>query len=159
MVAEGTVSPAGRGWGSATIGRKLTLIFLSIAGTLITRQTSRRVARLRAAITSLAQRIQQVIGKINDYSNTIAAAVEEQAATTNEMTRSISEAAENSRLVLTNFAAVAQVMNATSDAARASQNAADHLSGLVGKVNSLVGRQPQEQPWTALLAQHRIAIE
>ena len=38
-------------------------------------------------------RISEVIGQINDYQLTIASAVEEQTATTNEMSRSVGEAA------------------------------------------------------------------
>ena len=56
------------------------------------------------------------------------------------MTRSISDAAQGSNDVLSNFAAVAEVTTATSDAARASQQAADHLSGLAAKLNGLVAQ-------------------
>ncbi|MFI5497188.1 methyl-accepting chemotaxis protein [Actinoplanes sp. NPDC051859] len=85
-------------------------------------------------------RIEEVIGQITDYSTTIASAVEQQSATTNEMTRSISEAATASTNVLANFAGVAQVTTATSDTAHASQLAADDLSGLATKLNRLVSR-------------------
>ena len=90
--------------------------------------------------SAAVQRIEDVIGQITDYSTTIASAVEEQSATTNEMTRSISDAAQGSNDVLANFAAVAEVTTATSDAAHASQEAADHLSGLATKLNTLVGQ-------------------
>ena len=90
--------------------------------------------------STAVRRIEDVIGQITDYSTTIASAVEEQSATTNEMTRSISDAAQGSNDVLANFAAVAEVTTATSDAARASQQAADHLSGLATKLNGLVGQ-------------------
>ncbi|AEV83057.1 Methyl-accepting chemotaxis aspartate transducer [Actinoplanes sp. SE50] len=108
-----------------------------------TEDITRRIAAIQSSSEAAGvavQRIQQVIGQINDYSNTIAAAVEQQSATTNEMTRSITEAAENSRLVRTSFAAVAQVTSTTADAAQASRRAADHLSALAGKLNSVVSR-------------------
>ncbi len=104
---------------------------------------TRRIAAIQASSEGAGvaiQRIEQVIGQINDYSSTIAAAVEQQSATTNEMTRSISDAATSSSAVLANFAAVAEVTTATSEAAQASQRAADHLSGLAVKLNGLVGQ-------------------
>ena len=93
-----------------------------------------------AGASSAISRIEEVIGQITDYSTTIASAVEEQSATTNEMTRSISDAAQGSTEVQASFAAVSQVTGATADAARSSKEAADDLSGLATKMNSLVGR-------------------
>jgi methyl-accepting chemotaxis protein len=84
------------------------------------------------------QRIEQVIGQLSEYSTTIAAAVEQQSATTNEMTRSISDAAQGSGRVQANFTAVAQVTGAASSSAQASREAADDLSGLATKLNNLV---------------------
>ncbi|GIE26527.1 hypothetical protein Ahu01nite_096290 [Winogradskya humida] len=93
-----------------------------------------------AGASAAIARIEEVIGQITDYSTTIASAVEEQSATTNEMTRSISDAAQGSGDVQASFAAVSQVTEATSDAARSSKEAADDLSGLATKLNTLVGR-------------------
>ncbi|WP_213001229.1 methyl-accepting chemotaxis protein [Winogradskya consettensis] len=93
-----------------------------------------------AGASAAIARIEEVIGQITDYSTTIASAVEEQSATTNEMTRSISDAAQGSGDVQASFAAVSQVTEATSDAARSSKEAADDLSGLATKLNALVGR-------------------
>ncbi|MBN2448158.1 MAG: methyl-accepting chemotaxis protein [Phycisphaerae bacterium] len=95
--------------------------------------------RSAGASTAIA-RIEQVIGQISDYSTTIASAVEEQSATTNEMARSISDAARSSGQVQASFAAVSEVTEATSDAARSSKEAADDLSALAVKLNALVGR-------------------
>ncbi|MFI5933965.1 methyl-accepting chemotaxis protein [Actinoplanes sp. NPDC051494] len=90
--------------------------------------------------SSAIARIEEVINQITDYSTTIASAVEQQSATTNEMTRSISDAAQGSGDVQASFAAVSQVTEATSDAAQSSKEAADDLSGLAVKLNNLVGR-------------------
>ena len=49
----------------------------------------------KAAVNAISQ-IGQIIGQINDFQNTIASAVEEQAATTNEIARSASAASKNS---------------------------------------------------------------
>ena len=45
---------------------------------------------------SAIERISAVIGQTNDFQLTIASAVEEQTATTNEMSRSVEEAAQGS---------------------------------------------------------------
>lgn len=74
------------------------------------------------------------------YSTTIASAVEQQSATTNEMARSISDAARGRSEVQASFAAVTQVTGATADAARSSTEAADDLSGPATTLNGLAGR-------------------
>ena len=51
--------------------------------------------------------ISTVIGSINDYQLTIASAVEEQTATTNEMSRGVVEAATGSGEIATNITGVA----------------------------------------------------
>jgi methyl-accepting chemotaxis protein len=108
-----------------------------------TEDITRRIAAIQASSEgagTAVHRIRQVIEQITEFSTTIASAVEEQSATTNEMTRSISEAAQGSTSVSANFAAVAEVTTATSQSARASQDAADDLSTLAVKLNALVGR-------------------
>ncbi len=69
---------------------------------------------------SAIARIQHVIGRISDYQTTIASAVEEQTATTNEMSRSV--AATTSRGV------------------EDSRRAADELAGMSAELGLLVGR-------------------
>jgi methyl-accepting chemotaxis protein len=86
------------------------------------------------------RRIEEVIGQLTDFSNTVAAAVEEQSATTNEMTRSINDAARGAGEVQASFSAVAQVTTATSSSAMASQKAADDLTGLAVRVNGMVAK-------------------
>ena len=65
-----------------------------------TEDISRRVEAIQAdtagAVDAIGQ-ISSVIGEINDFQATIAAAVEEQTATTNEMNRNVAEAASGSQ--------------------------------------------------------------
>ncbi|MET0522514.1 MAG: methyl-accepting chemotaxis protein [Jiangellaceae bacterium] len=69
------------------------------------------------AIGAIAE-ITEVIGRINEFQTTIASAVEEQTATTNEISRSVAEAAGGSGEIATTI----------SDVARASQTAADQVA-------------------------------
>ena len=57
--------------------------------------------------------ISRVIDQINNISGTIAAAVEEQSATTNEMTRNVSEAATGAGEISANIGGVAQAAEGT----------------------------------------------
>ncbi|KGH44888.1 chemotaxis protein, partial [Modestobacter caceresii] len=69
-----------------------------------TEDISRRVEAIQAdtagAVDAIGE-ISTVIGQINDFQATIAAAVEEQTATTNEMNRNVAEAAGSSRSIAT----------------------------------------------------------
>jgi methyl-accepting chemotaxis protein len=84
-------------------------------------------------------RISEVIAKINDYQTTIASAVEEQTATTGEMSRSIGEVALGSVRIAANIADVAgasagavQGVNQTRQASAEVARTAEELRGLVG---------------------------
>jgi methyl-accepting chemotaxis protein len=83
-------------------------------------------------------RIREVIEQISEFNTTIASAVEEQSATTNEMTRAIADAAKGSGEVTRTVGSVAEVADATAGSARASREAADELSQLSTKLNGLV---------------------
>lgn len=67
------------------------------------------------AAGNAVERISGIIASINDYQTTIAAAVEEQTATTNEMSRSVSEAA-------TGAAGIADSIRSVANAAERSSN-------------------------------------
>jgi methyl-accepting chemotaxis protein len=81
-----------------------------------------------------------VIGQINDISGTIATAVEEQSATTNEMTRNVADAAKGSGEITRNIAGVAEAARGTSNSAQESQKAADELAELAVQLRGLVGK-------------------
>jgi len=84
--------------------------------------------------------ITEVITQINDISTTIAAAVEEQSATTNEMTGNVADAAKASEEISVNIEAVAQAAQGTSASAQESQKAANDLAAMAGQLQSLVGQ-------------------
>ncbi|MFB9888624.1 hypothetical protein, partial [Planobispora takensis] len=84
--------------------------------------------------------ISEIIARINDYQLTIASAVEEQTATTNEMNRSVAEAAAGSGQIAGNIAAVARAAQLTSESVGQSQRAAAELAGMSAELRSLVGR-------------------
>ena len=76
-----------------------------------TEDIGRRVAAIQldttSAIGAIAE-ITAIVESINAYQTTIAAAVEEQTATTNEMSRSVAEAAVGSSEIATNIIVVAE---------------------------------------------------
>ncbi len=80
----------------------------------------------RAAVEAIAS-ISKVITQINDISNTIATAVEEQNATTNEMMRNVSEAARGSGEITSNIGGVATAAESTARGATDTQRAAQQL--------------------------------
>ncbi|WP_433831108.1 methyl-accepting chemotaxis protein [Actinoplanes sp. CA-015351] len=92
-----------------------------------------------ASATASIEEISTVIVQISDYTTTIASAVEEQTATTAEMSRSVTDAAGNSSDVARTVAAVADVAAATADGAATTQQAATDLSRLAGDLTSIVG--------------------
>jgi methyl-accepting chemotaxis protein len=82
--------------------------------------------------------ISAIINQINDISTTIATAVEEQSATTNEMTRNVSDAAKGSTEIAENITGVAQAAQGTSSSAHESLKAAEQLAQMSTQLRSLV---------------------
>lgn len=78
----------------------------------IARQVATIQADTGAAMTAI-ENIGQVIATINDYQTTIAGAVEQQAATTNEMGRSAGEAAGSTATIADNITSVAEATEQT----------------------------------------------
>ncbi|GIE35593.1 hypothetical protein Ait01nite_086380 [Actinoplanes italicus] len=91
-----------------------------------------------AAASAIAE-ITEVIGLIGDYTTTIASAVEQQTATTTEMSRSVADAAGNSGDVARTISGVADVAASTAEGARTTQQAADELTRLASELNAIVG--------------------
>jgi methyl-accepting chemotaxis protein len=106
-----------------------------------TEDISRRVEAIQAdttsAVTAIAE-VTQVITQISDYQTTIASAVEEQTATTNEMNRSVSEAAAASGQIAANIGSVAEVARDTSVSVADSRRAADELDAVSRRLQTLV---------------------
>jgi methyl-accepting chemotaxis protein len=84
--------------------------------------------------------VSTVIDQINDISLTIASAVEEQSATTDEMTRNVSEAANEAGNILVNIAEVAQAAEGTLSRAQASQKAAQEMTFIATELTGLIKR-------------------
>jgi methyl-accepting chemotaxis protein len=106
-----------------------------------TEDISRKIEAIQtdthAAITAIAS-ISDVINQVNGISNTIATAVEEQNATTNEMSRNLGEAARGSGEITFNIAGVAQAAESTSRGANDTQKAAQQLVQTAAELRRLV---------------------
>jgi len=90
----------------------------------------------KGAVDSI-QQISQVIAQINDISNTIASAVEEQTATATEMSRNVGEGAKGTSEIAQNITAVAQAAQNTTQGASNSQQAASELSRMANDLQKL----------------------
>jgi methyl-accepting chemotaxis protein len=84
------------------------------------------------------EEIGRIIGEINDIQNTIASAVEEQAATTNEIARNASEAAKGSQEISRNITNVSEAASSTAEGASQSLVAAQQLSRLASELSAVV---------------------
>jgi methyl-accepting chemotaxis protein len=108
-----------------------------------TEEIGGKIAAIRgdtnAAVSAIAS-ISQVIHQINDISNAIATAVEEQNATTNEMARNLGEAARGSGEITTNIAGVSQAAESTAHGATETQEAVRQLVEMSTQLDRLVGQ-------------------
>jgi methyl-accepting chemotaxis protein len=107
-----------------------------------TEDIARRVEAIQTDTGSAVHAISSVtaiIAEINDYQTTIASAVEEQTATTNEMSRAIGDAAESGRSIAGTVAQVAQGAQETSVGVAAMQTAADDLVRMSGELRKVAG--------------------
>ncbi len=93
----------------------------------------------RAAVVAIGQ-IGQIITQINEFQNTIASAVEEQTATTNEISRNVSDAARGSGEIAQNITGVARAAQGTSAGAGDTNRAATELSRMAAEMQRLVGQ-------------------
>jgi methyl-accepting chemotaxis protein len=91
----------------------------------------------KSAVVAIAQ-IGTIISQINDIQSTIASAVEEQTATTTEISRNVGEAALGSREIAQNVMGVAQAARSTTEGAANTKAAADELSRLAVELQRLV---------------------
>ncbi len=89
------------------------------------------------AVKAIAE-ISAIINQINDISNTIASAVEEQTATTNEIGRNVADAAGGSEQIAKNISGVAEAARSTTSGANDTQAAAKALSEMAAELQGLV---------------------
>ncbi len=93
----------------------------------------------KASVEAIAT-ISGVIHEISGFSSVIAAAVEEQDATTNEMARNVTAAANGSQQITQNTSSIAEAAQDTSRDAGDTQEAAQHLVVTSGELRRLVER-------------------
>ncbi|MEA2660147.1 MAG: methyl-accepting chemotaxis protein [Candidatus Binatota bacterium] len=84
--------------------------------------------------------IGKVIDQINDISNTIASAVEEQSATTNEISRHVAEAARGVDEITQNVTGMAEAAKGTASGANDTQTASAELARMAAELQNLVGQ-------------------
>ncbi len=111
--------------------------------TKATEDISQKIAAIQSDTQSSVAAIKQiteVINQINDISNTIASAVEEQTATTNEMTRNIAEASKGSTEIAQNITGVTTAAASTSTGATQTQSASGELSKMASDLQTLVSK-------------------
>ncbi|BFU43112.1 methyl-accepting chemotaxis protein [Krasilnikovia sp. MM14-A1004] len=108
-----------------------------------TEDISQRVEAIQADTSSAVKAIEQIAGiidRISEYQTLIAAAVEEQTATTGEMGRNVTEAAESSREIATTIASVAQAAEITTTGVSHSQQSAANLARMGAELRAIVSR-------------------
>lgn len=116
----------------------------------LARQTAKATEEISGSITAIQsdtqgamtsiQEISTIINKINDISSLIASAVEEQAATTGEMGRSVSTAASSSSNIASNIGTVSEAAQSTTEGAANTQQAASDLAKIASELQSLVSK-------------------
>ncbi len=93
----------------------------------------------RAAVQAI-ERITEIIESVNIHQTTIASAVEEQTATTAEMARSVSDAADGSGQIAENIESVAHALEGTRGGVGQAKEAATELAQLSAELRRVVAR-------------------
>ncbi|PSH04564.1 MAG: methyl-accepting chemotaxis protein [Acidobacteria bacterium] len=93
----------------------------------------------KGAVSAIGE-ISGIIAQISDIQNTIASAIEEQSATTNEIIRNLSEAAKGSSDISRNIGGVAEAARVTSSGAGETQQSAKSLERLAADLQALIAQ-------------------
>ncbi|MFI5890083.1 methyl-accepting chemotaxis protein [Actinoplanes sp. NPDC051513] len=108
-----------------------------------TEDISRRVEAIQndteSAVVAIGE-ISHIIARINDYQLTIASAVEEQTATTGEMSRSVADAAQGSSAIAGTISGVANATQATTSSLLETTGAVNELAGISAELQQVIGR-------------------
>ena len=108
-----------------------------------TEDIARRVEAIQSdtagAVAAMGQ-IGEIIASINDYQLTIASAVEEQTATTQEMSRNVTQAASGSGEIAVNIGGVAAASASTTEAVTQSRVAIEELSVMAAQLRTQIAR-------------------
>jgi methyl-accepting chemotaxis protein len=140
----------------------------------LAKQTSKATDDIRQKITAIQTdtkgavdaigSISDVIHQVSDISGTIATAVEEQSATTNEMRRNVTDAAKGSEEITRNIEGVAQAARGTSTGAQELQKSGTELAEMAAQLHTLVAQfkiessaSRPEKPETAQRLRHLAA--
>ncbi len=116
----------------------------------LAKQTAKATEEIKQKITVIRENtdgavaaiggIKEVIDKISHISTVIATAVEEQSATTSEMSRNVTEAARGASTISDNIKGVAEAAQNTSTNVGEAQTATEHLSKMATELRELVGQ-------------------
>ena len=108
-----------------------------------TEDIARRVQAIQGdtegAVAAIGE-ISTIITSINDYQLTIASAVEEQTATTNEMSRNVTEASASSGQIATNISGVSTSVSSTTEALNQTQQSVVELAGKAAELRAEISR-------------------
>jgi len=108
-----------------------------------TEDIAKRVQAIQGDTTAAVAAIEEIssiVAQISDRQTTIASAVEEQTATTNEMSRSVQEAAGGTTEIATNITGVSTAADSTTQALGQTRTAVDELSRMAADLRTTVGR-------------------
>ena len=108
-----------------------------------TEDIARRVQAIQGDTTAAVgaiEEISSIVAQISDRQTTIASAVEEQTATTGEMSRSVAEAASGTGQIADNIGGVSGAAHATTQALTQTRTAVDELSRMASDLRTTVGR-------------------
>ncbi|BCJ55578.1 hypothetical protein Asp14428_70530 [Actinoplanes sp. NBRC 14428] len=106
-----------------------------------TEDISRRVEAIQSDSGSAVEAISEIAGvieRINEYTTTIASAVEEQAATTAEMNRNVSEAAAATNRISTSIEGVATTARGTAESVEEAKESAAALARMSGELQESI---------------------
>jgi methyl-accepting chemotaxis protein len=105
----------------------------------ITAQVEAIQSDTSAAVSAIGE-IGDIIGRINEIQTSIATAVEEQTATTGEMSRGVTEVATDTAAIADGLTGVARSAEQTTSNARVTENAADQLARTADELEAIVAR-------------------
>ncbi|SOD95310.1 methyl-accepting chemotaxis protein [Blastococcus haudaquaticus] len=108
-----------------------------------TEDIAKRVLAIQGDTTAAVAAIDEIsaiVAQISDRQTTIASAVEEQTATTSEMSRSVQEAASGTGEIAANITGVSSAAESTTQALTQTRLAVDELSQMAAELRTTVGR-------------------
>jgi methyl-accepting chemotaxis protein len=108
-----------------------------------TKDISRKIEIIQGDTREAVQAIDQIgkiINQINDIQTTIAGAVEQQTATTGEISHNVAEAAQGSKEIAHSVSGVAQAASGTTEGANNTKNSADELARIAQDLQRLVAQ-------------------